>query len=403
MRPKSGLNEKFHDPVALCMQASPRKLIDDIGELIAIPSVSSSDESCDMSNKAILERLSDMLQSVGFRVEWADVHGQDDKFNLVATLGRGPGGLVLSGHSDTVPFDIDAWSSDPFRLTERDGRLYGLGTADMKSFFAMALAAAARFSASDLKRRLIVVATADEETGMTGASSLASGRDKLADVALIGEPTNLRPVRVHKGILAERIILQGRSGHSSNPALGLNALDGLRAVLNELTVLRIELQTEFTDEAFQVPYPTINFGRVRGGDNPNRICAECMLDIDCRFLPGMELHEVRQRIHQRVRDCIKGSGLELSFRPLFHGIEAMNTPADSELVRAVEGLTGYPAGAVAFATEAPIFAAMGTEVVVAGAGSIDQAHQPDEYLSLSAIDPAVAMLERLIGRYCTAP
>lgn len=165
------------------MTSSPRKVIGDIGELIGIPSVSSTDDSFDMSNKAVLERLSDMLQAAGFRVEWADVHGQDDKFNLVATLGEGPGGLVLSGHSDTVPFDADAWSSDPFELAERDGRLYGLGTADMKSFFALVLAAAGRFSAKDLQRRLIVVATADEETGMSGARSLAFGRDKLADFA----------------------------------------------------------------------------------------------------------------------------------------------------------------------------------------------------------------------------
>ncbi|HET6628736.1 MAG TPA: acetylornithine deacetylase [Woeseiaceae bacterium] len=384
------------------MNASPRKVVGYIGELIGIPSVSSTDESFDMSNKAMIERLSDMLQSAGFRVEWTDVHDQEDKFNLVATLGDGPGGLVLSGHTDTVPCNADAWSSDPFALAERDGRLYGLGTADMKSFFALALAAAARFSAKDLGRSLIVVATADEETGMSGARSLAYGRDKLADFALIGEPTNLKPVRVHKGILSERIVLEGRSGHSSNPALGVSALDGLRAVLNELTVLRVELQTEFTDDAFQVPYPTMNFGHVRGGDNPNRICAECILDIDCRFLPGMQLNDVRQRIHQRVRDCTQGSGLEVSFKPLFHGIEAMNTPADSELVRAVESLTGSEAGAVSFATEAPIFTGMGTEVVVVGAGSIDQAHQPDEYLELSAIEPAVAMLERLIARYCTA-
>lgn len=384
------------------MNGTPRKVISDIGELIGIPSVSSSDESLDMSNRAIIERLSDMLQLSGFAVEWTPVHGQADKFNLVASLGDGPGGLVLAGHSDTVPFDGDAWSSDPFALGERDGKLYGLGTADMKSFFALALAAAARFTASDLDRRLIVVATADEETGMSGARSLAYGRDKLADFAVIGEPTNLRPVRIHKGILAERIVLEGRSGHSSNPSLGVSALDGLRAVLNELTGLRVELQTEFTDDAFDVPYPTINFGRVQGGDNPNRICAECTLDLDCRFLPGMQLNDMRQRIHQRVRDCTEGSGLKVSFKPLFHGIDAMNTRADCELVRAVENLTGNEAGAVGFATEAPIFGAMGSEVVVVGAGSIDQAHQPDEYLELSAIAPAVSMLENLIGRYCIA-
>ncbi len=383
------------------MSTSPRKVVGDIRELIGIPSISSSDEALDMSNRAIVERLSDMLQSIGFAVEWTEVDGRPDKFNLVATLGDGPGGLVLSGHTDTVPFDAEAWSSDPFELAERNGRLYGLGTADMKSFFALSLAAAARFSVRDLDRRLIVVATADEETGMNGARSLARGRDKLADFALIGEPTSLRPIRVHKGILTERIVLEGRSGHSSNPALGVSAIDGLRAVLNELTGLRVELQTRFSDDAFEVPYPTLNFGRVQGGDNPNRICAECTLDLDCRFLPGMPLDDMRRRIHQRVRDCIEGSGLGVSFEPLFHGIDAMNTPADAALVRAVEDLTGTEAGAVNFATEAPIFAAMGTQVVVLGAGSIDQAHQPDEYLELSAIDPAVSMLERLIAKYCT--
>ncbi len=377
------------------------KVVGDIGELIAIPSVSSSDPSLDMSNRAFIERLSDMLQVSGFAVEWLPVHGQDHKFNVVASLGEGPGGLVLAGHTDTVPFDDDAWSSDPFAVTERDGKLYGLGTADMKSFFALALAAAARFSASDLKRRLIILGTADEETSMSGARSLASGSDKLADFALIGEPTNLKPARVHKGILAERIVLEGRSGHSSNPFLGVSAIDGLRAVLNELTGLRVELRTEFTDDAFEVPYPTLNFGRVQGGDNPNRICAECTLDLDCRFLPGMPLNDVRQRIHERVLDSIEGSGLKVSFKPLFHGIDAMNTPADCELVRAVEDLTGNEAGAVGFATEAPILGAMGSEVVVVGAGSIDQAHQPNEFLTVSAIPPAVSMLEKLIARYCT--
>lgn len=382
------------------MRSSPQKIAGDIRELIGIPSVSSSDPSFDMSNEAIIGRLADMLEAAGFRTERLGVDGQDDKFNLIAALGDGPGGLVLSGHTDTVPYDATAWNSDPFALTERDGRLYGLGSADMKSFFALALAAAAQYSANDLRRKLIVVATADEETGMTGARSLAFGKDKLADVALIGEPTNLKPVRVHKGILAERIVLKGRSGHSSNPALGINALDGMRSVLNALTALRVELQATTNDE-FEVPYPTLNFGRMAGGDNPNRICAECTLDIDCRFLPGMSLHELRQKIHERVRDSTDGSGLEVMFRPLFHGIDAMNTPADSEFVRAVEELTGSGAGAVSFATEAPIFAGMGTEVIVAGAGSIDQAHQPDEYLELAAIEPAVRMLDRLIARYCT--
>jgi acetylornithine deacetylase len=381
------------------MSAAPREVVKDIAELISIPSVSSSDPALDMSNEPVLQRLEDMLGRAGFRCEWLPVEDAPGKYNLVGTKGKGTGGLVLSGHSDTVPFDAQSWSSDPFTLDERNGRLYGLGSADMKSFLALAAAAAAEYAVKDLERALIVVATADEETGMSGARSLASGSGKLADVALIGEPTSLKPVRMHKGILAERIMLDGRSGHSSDPSLGVSALDGMREVLNGLSRLRESLQ-ETTNPAFHVPFPTMNFGRVQGGDNPNRICASCTLDIDCRFLPGMKLAAVRRRIHDTVRQSVAGSGLAVRFQPLFYGTEPMDTPADSAFVRTVEKLTGSEAGGVAFATEAPFFGSMGTEVVVAGPGSIDQAHQPDEYIELSSIPPTLKLLDRLIGTYC---
>lgn len=381
------------------MTAAARKVMKDIGELIATPSVSSSDPALDMSNEPVLQRLEVMLDRAGFRCESLPVENAPGKHNLIATKGKGAGGLVLSGHSDTVPFDVEAWSSDPFALDERDGRLYGLGSADMKSFLALAAAAAAEYPERDLERALIVVATADEETGMSGARSLVSGSGKLADVALIGEPTSLKPVRMHKGILAERIMLNGRSGHSSDPSLGVSALDGMRAVLNGLSRLRETLQ-ETTNPAFHVPFPTLNFGRVQGGDNPNRICASCSLDVDCRFLPGMKLADVRRRIHDTVRDSVAGSGLAVRFQPLFYGTDPMDTPADSAFVRTVEKLTGFAAGAVAFATEAPFFGSVGTDVVVAGPGSIDQAHQPDEYIELSSIPPTLKLLDRLIGTYC---
>jgi acetylornithine deacetylase len=375
-------------------------VIDDIAELVAIPSISSTDESLDMSNRPVAERLGEMLESAGFAVDCLPVAGTEDKFNLIATLGDGPGGLVLSGHTDTVPFEEHAWASDPFKLTERDGLLFGLGSTDMKAFFALALAAAAEYTAKDLNKRLIIVATADEESGMSGARSLVAGNGKLADFALIGEPTNLKPVRVHKGILMERVTLLGRSGHSSDPALGISALDGIRAVLNELSAMREELQHEHRDETFDVPVPTMNFGRISGGDNPNRICAECSLDLDCRFLPGMKLHELRERIHERCKTAIATSGLDIRFYPIFDGIDAMSTPNDSEIVKSVERSTGCEAGAVGFATEAPLFAEMGTEVVVIGPGSIEQAHQPNEFIELASLEPTLKFLNQMIGKYC---
>ena len=176
----------------------------------------------------------------------------------------------------------------------------------------------------------------------------------------------------------------------------------MRAVLNELVAFRDDLKATYTDDAFGVPYPTINFGRIAGGDNPNRICGECSLDIDCRFLPGMELADMRAQIRQRIHACLSGSGLEISFHEIFHGIQAMNTPADSEFVAAVEKLTGQEAGGVAFATEAPYFAELGAEVVVAGPGSIDQAHQPNEFIRLDSIEPTLKLLDSMIGQYCVS-
>lgn len=380
--------------------SSSSRIKNDIGELVSIPSVSSTDPDRDMSNEDIVAKLATMLESAGFETDVVPVENMPGKFNLVAGIGDGPGGLILSGHTDTVPCDPELWDSEPFGITEKDGRLYGLGSTDMKAFFALVLAAARGFDSGDLKRRLIVIATADEESGMSGARALTEGNRRLADVALIGEPTDLRPIRLHKGILMERVTLSGRSGHSSDPALGISALEGMVSVVNALQDLRDKLQDRFVDENFPVPAPTINFGRIAGGDNPNRICGECSLDIDCRFLPGMPLDDMRKQIHARVTNCVAGSGLEVRFHPIFHGIEAMNTAADSTFVRAVENFTGLDAGGVAFATEAPFYARQGIDVVVAGPGSIDQAHQPNEYVSLSQMDPALALLHRMIGRYC---
>lgn len=384
------------------MPIDASNVVRDIGELVGIPSVSSTDPGLDSSNEKVIERLGDMLESAGFRIERLPVRNQPGKFNLIGSKGEGSGGLVLSGHTDTVPFDAALWNTDPLQLTEKDGLLFGLGATDMKSFFALAVAAAAEHSAGSLNKQLIVVATADEESGMGGARSLVEDSVKLADVALIGEPTDLKPVRVHKGILMERVTLRGSSGHSSDPALGNNALDGMRTVLNELVAFRDDLKATYTDDAFGVPHPTVNFGRIAGGDNPNRICGECSLDIDCRFLPGMELVDMRAQIRQRIHACLSGSGIEISFHEIFHGIQAMNTPADSAFVAAVEKLTGQEAGGVAFATEAPYFAELGAEVVVAGPGSIDQAHQPNEFIRLDSIEPTLKLLDSMIGQYCVS-
>ncbi len=371
-----------------------------IARLVASPSVSSVDPALDMGNRGVCELLADWAEGVGFAIEWQEIPDHPGKVNLIATLGAGPGGLVLSGHTDTVPYDACRWSSDPFRAETRDARIYGLGTADMKGFFAVALAAAERFAAGRLRHPLVLLATADEESGMCGARELlASGRPR-ADLAMIGEPTGLAPVRMHKGVMMEGIRLVGRSGHSSNPALGNNAIDGMHLVIGELMAWRSELQTRWSNPAFEVPGPTLNLGHIHGGDNPNRICGECELRIDLRPLPGMDLAALHDELHERLATRLADTGLRLEIESLFPGLPGMETPADSPMVRLVEGLTGLTAAAVPFGTEGPFLQQLGLDTVVLGPGGIGQAHQPDEYIALDQVRDGVELVSRLIASTC---
>jgi acetylornithine deacetylase len=371
--------------------------------LIATPSVSSVSPAHDQSNQSVIALLAQWVEGLGFQVEVQDVPGHPGKQNLIASRGRGPGGLVLGGHTDTVPYDEGRWRHDPFALTEADGRLYGLGTSDMKGFFALALEAARAFSGRTLARPLVLLATADEESSMCGAIALAASGRPLGRYAVIGEPTGLVPVRMHKGIMMEAVRLLGRSGHSSDPALGVSALEGMQAVMAALLDWRADLQGRHRDPAFAVPVPTLNLGHIHGGDNPNRICGECELHLDLRPLPGMHLDELRGAMRERVARVAQARGLAWETRALFPGIEAVETAADSAIVRAAESLTGQRSGAVAFGTEAPYLQALGLDTLVLGPGDIAQAHQPDEYLALDRLPRTVSLLRGLITRFCVAP
>ena len=191
-------------------------LLQMIERLVAEPSVSSVSPDWDQSNIRVIDLLAEWFSALGFEIEKLPVPNCPGKFNLVASAGSGPDGLVLSGHTDTVPYDEHRWSSDPFKLMQRDNRLYGLGTADMKSFFALVLEAVRDLDLAKLKNPLIILATADEESTMCGAKSLVDANHRLGRHAIIGEPTGLKPVRMHKGISMESIRLTGQSGHSSN-------------------------------------------------------------------------------------------------------------------------------------------------------------------------------------------
>jgi len=374
--------------------------MDRLRALIGTPSVSSVSPDFDQSNRQVIDLLASWLDDLGYAIEVMPLPKQPHKANLIATLGNGPGGLVLSGHTDTVPFDEARWSSDPFTLTERDNRLYGLGSADMKSFFALAIEAAQQFQAGQLKAPLILLATADEESSMEGALALVAADKPKARYAIVGEPTGLRPIRAHKGIIMECVRVIGQSGHSSNPALGNSALEGMHQAIAEILRWRSELQQRYRDPHFAVPYPTLNLGHIHGGDNPNRICGECELHFDLRSLPGMAVDELRGELDQRLAAVFADTGLQVQRESLITGTEPMHTDANAEIVRHAEQLTGYTAETVAYCTEGPYLNQLGMQSIILGPGHIDQAHQPDEYLPMDEIRPAVELIGHFINRYC---
>ncbi|MEE9396066.1 MAG: acetylornithine deacetylase [Methylococcales bacterium] len=372
-----------------------------IATLIETPSISSTDSSIDQSNLAVINLLADWLETADFHIDIIPV--SETKANLIATLGNREqsDGLILSGHTDTVPYDTSRWTSDPFCLTEKDNRLYGLGTADMKSFFALVLEAVQGYQAKNLQHPLVVLATADEESTMSGAKALVENQTPLGRYAVIGEPTSLRPIRMHKGVMMESIRISGKSGHSSNPALGASASEGMLKLLNSLIDWRQTLQKDFQNPAFEVDIPTVNIGSIHGGDNPNRICAFCESLIDIRLMPGMEIANTRRDLMNHLIPLFKdNTKLTVKIEPLFDGIPAFETPADALIIGTTEKLTGYSADAVAFATEAPFFKQMDIETVVLGPGSINQAHQPDEFISLSELQPTVNLIRKLIEHFC---
>jgi len=339
---------------------------------------------------------------LSFSVEILPLKSSPQKANLVASLGYGPGGLVLAGHTDTVPFDEKLWNYNPLTLTEADNRLYGMGTSDMKGFFALAIAAARKFSRNDLTEPLLIVATADEESTMHGARELAASGRLQARRVVIGEPTGLRPVHMHKGMMMESVHLHGCSGHSSDPSLGVNAMEGMHMVIAEILRWRVELQSRYQNTQFKVPVPTLNLGRIAGGDNPNRICGDCELHFDLRPLPGMEAERLLDELQPRLQSVIHDSGLELAFRQLMEPVPPFASDEGSEIVAAAEKLTGASAESAAYSTEAPFFQQSGLDAVVLGPGDIAQAHQPDEFLALHRLQPMIDVLEGLIRRFCAA-
>ncbi|RKS87130.1 acetylornithine deacetylase [Orbus hercynius] len=373
-------------------------------ELIAIATISSvTNEKIDCPNKELIDKLAQWFVELGFSISVVAVPNTRNKYNLLATYtndsNQTQGGLLFSGHSDTVPFDDGQWTKNPFKITEENNKWYGLGTADMKGFFAFILDALRDIDLKALTKPLHILATADEEITMAGAAYFAQNAKLQPDCTIIGEPTSLIPIRAHKGFTANVIRVIGKSGHSSDPEKGINAIEVMHLVITKLLELKQKLKDEYHNEGFAVPYPTMNLGMIKGGDSANRICGCCELLLDIRVLPEMNANSLYEVVCQALKPIMERYPNRIQVENEVDPIAGYECNKEEPALQEVEKLLNQRAQTVNYSTEAPFLNQISPTIVL-GPGSIEQAHQPDEFVSIDYLKPTKAAIQGLIKRFC---
>lgn len=333
------------------------------------------------------------------------------KANLFATIGpEVDGGLILSGHVDVVPVEGQAWSHDPFDLVERDGKLFGRGSCDMKGFVAMALAAAPEFQAAKLDRPIHYAISYDEEVGCLGVRGLIrelNEKTMRPAMCIVGEPTSMQPVIAHKGKWSYRAIVTGKECHSSLAPEGVNAVEYAALAIAFLRrMAREKAESGARDEMFDLPHTTVHTGVVNGGSAVNIVPNQCTFDFEWRYIPEDRPEDIMERFQVFLREELEPemqaieptAGFELIERSVIPGLEI---DADHDVVRLAKACAARnDHGKVAYGTEAGLFQGMGgVPTVVCGPGDIAQAHKPDEFIALEQIDKAGAFFERLAERW----
>ncbi len=370
-----------------------------LADLIAYPTVSSD------SNLALMDHVASLLDSAGARVElMRDTSGS--KANLFATIGPDrPGGVLLSGHSDVVPVTDQHWHSDPFCLTEDQGRLYGRGTCDMKGFIAATLAMAPHFAARALTHPIHFAFTHDEEVGCLGARRLIpalQARGICPQSVIVGEPTNMRIIDAHKGCCEYTVIFKGLEGHGSEPDRGVNALEYAAAYVARLMELRDQLRLQAPNGSpFDPPWTTINIGRLMGGTVHNVIANRAELDWEMRPVRESDADAIRQAMTAYCNDILlpRMQAVSPDAAITTHvigevcGLEPRSENSARRLVTELTGANGTDVAS--FGTEAGLFQQMGVSTVLCGPGSIEQAHKANEFVTLSQLDKCLSMLHGL--------
>lgn len=373
-----------------------------LADLIGFPTVSTD------SNLAMIAYLAEQMQAAGARVELFH-NAHDTKANLFATIGpAGNGGIVLSGHSDVVPVTDQDWTSDPFKMRQADGRLFGRGACDMKGFIAACIAMAPDFAAANLTRPIHFSFTYDEETGCLGAQHLVqelTARNIKPAMAIIGEPTEMRLIEGHKGCYEYTTRFKGLEGHGSAPDTGVNAAEYAARYVARLLELRDNLKTRSpAGSRFEPPYSTLNIGRINGGAAHNVIVGKAEVDWEMRPVVKPDADFIKDNINRYVCDTLlpamqavaPSASIETEVIGEVCGLQPAKENAARDLVMELTGANH--ADLVSFGTEAGLFQNIGMDVVVCGPGSIAQAHKPDEFVTLDQLSSCLDMLKRLAAQ-----
>jgi len=361
------------------------------------------------SNLELIDFVRDYLAELGVDAEL--VHDESGaKANLYATLGpEDRPGFALSGHTDVVPVDGQDWASDPFRVETRDGRLYGRGTSDMKSFVAVCLALAPEFLARDIETPLHLALSYDEEVGCLGVRGLLerlAAREVRPRGCIVGEPTLMKVVRAHKGKLSHRCHVRGREAHSSLVDQGVNAVEAAAEAVAYLKSMARRFRDHGPyDDELSPPYTTVHTGTIHGGTALNIVPLAAHFDFEFRHLPDDDpqalLAELEAHIEANILPEMHAVDACTGFRfePLSR-ICGLSVGEDAEIVALAKSLTGAnTTGKVSFGTEAGLFQELaGIPTVVCGPGSIEQAHKPDEFIALEQVARCEAFLRKLFER-----
>ena len=381
-------------------EALAQQSIDILAKLVAFDTTSRG------SNLALIEFVESELARIG--VEGRRVPNEDgSKSNLFATIGPMiEGGVVLSGHTDVVPVDGQPWTSDPFVLTPRGGRLYGRGSCDMKGFLALALAAAPELAKAPLARPVHLAFSHDEEVGCLGAPSMIAEIARVLprpQAVIVGEPTNMEAVRGHKGISVYRVTVTGREAHSSLTHLGVSAVMAGVKLMEVLSALSERLELEADPASPFLPKgASLTIGMVQGGTASNILARECNFLFDLRCPPGLDPDAILQPFFAAAKAmdaALKARAPEAGVRIEHRSTTPGLTPeADGEAERLARLLAGDngPGRVVSYAAEAGQFQDAGFSTVICGPGSIDQVHQPDEYVEVSQMQRGAQFMARLI-------